>query len=679
MGSKPASLSAALATERRRAQLAEAELARLRGQLAGLHQPAAAAVASSGGQPHLQEQQQDIMQQVISISPHFICVEDAAGQIIMTNRSHEHIRRWKDNRACAVHHPAAPPATPVAGPPPSVVEFEECYPLADGETHWFHTTQSPLLRADGSYYLFTFSSDITHLKHITQLAEQSAQARQMFMANMSHEIRTPLHGIMGMVQLLSKEALTPEQADYTEILQASTENLLVVINEILDFAKIESGNIALERIPFDIAHTVRTALQSSAFAASEKGLHLIIRGLEQGLPLVAGDPHRLRQVLMNLLGNAVKFTERGTVTVTIEARRQNDQLSTTFRVADTGIGISPENLTSIFNSFQQANSSISRLYGGTGLGLAICKDLVELQGGRMEVQSEPGRGSCFAFTICYPLSDQPLVQQEPARLEPELLRGLRILFVEDNALNQLIAVALMNQWHVRADMAFNGEEALKKAQEEPYDLILMDIQMPQLDGIAATSRLQAADGPNRHTPVVAFTADALRINDETMGNFGFADFLTKPYTEQQLYSLLARVSQRAGSGPPVAAGAARAPDPKQHYDFQLLGRLANDDDFIRQLLELFIERVPRQLQELAEASERADWHTISTTAHSLKSAFGTLNIHPEAARLKKLEELAEARAPKEELLLVVAAIAAATEPFLALFTTAIAELKPASH
>ncbi len=674
----------ALSVERQRSQAAEAEVARLRAQLdaiplnaaaTGLAPPDAveelARVLGQLRQLELElEDQQDLVRQVINTSPNLISVEGADGRLIMINKSYAHVLSWLSSRS-RPHEPLAQGAAP---PLQKATDFEECYHLMNGETRWYHTTQSPLLRSDGASYLLTYSSDITDLKRATRMAEESVQAKELFMANMSHEIRTPLHGVMGLAGLLMKGPLTAEQADYVEMIQSSTQNLLVVINDVLDFAKIESGNIALEKIPFDVVKTVQDAVRSLTFKADEKGLLLRIVGLNDALPLALGDPYRLRQVLVNLVSNAIKFTEQGAVTITIDAsERAGVALPITFSVADTGMGIAAENLDHVFGSFQQANSSIPRLYGGTGLGLAICKNLVELQGGRIGVRSELGYGSCFDFTIPYTVTNEPLVKEPTDIPDADLLKDLNVLFAEDNAVNQLIAVSMLSQWQIKVDMAQNGEEAVAKAQQRKYDLILMDIQMPQMDGIEATALLRTAINPNCRTPIIALTADAIRLNSDTSQALGFTDFLTKPYTELALYKIIAQVSRRA-EGAPVADAAAEPCDVGLHYDFQMLGRLADDADFIRKMLELFIGRVPGQVRALQEALEREDWDAVSREAHILKSTFGALNIQPEVGNLKMVEELAEAKAPIGEILPFVTAVAKGTQLFSALFVDELAKL-----
>lgn len=676
------SIRVRLATERQRRKEAEAEVARLHLLLEHLTAPAVRVHSTAQNLAHITqqtelqlEQEQDLIRQVIDSSPNLVYVKDLSGKQILANKRYkqlldQHVAVEKLSDALVL-----PTAAPSALPPPAAA-YEEHYQLKDGQTLVYRTTQRPLVSSDGTHYLLTFSSDITDLKQAHQLANDLVQTEQLFMANMSHEIRTPLHGIMGLAEMLKKGELSTEQTDYLEMILYNTKNLLTVVNDVLDFTKIKSGQISLESIPFDLLKVVQHAASSFAFKTAEKGLNLHIESPSSKLPLLLGDPHRLHQILVNLISNAIKFTTHGTLTLTIAlapATQATNTVSVTIRVADTGIGISPADIDQIFNRFAQANPSITRLYGGTGLGLTICKNLVELQGGHISVRSELGQGSCFEFTIPYILSDElPVAGLEDLALEPpaDLLRGLTVLLVEDNAVNQLIAVSMLGQWKVAVEIAHNGEEALQKAFQRTYDLILMDIQMPQLDGLTATARLRQEPNPNQHTPIVAMTADAVRVYADACQQQGFTDSLIKPYSESALYKLLARVSQR-GPGQTAPAVTVQVPPlvaSGLHYDFLKLGRLATDENFIVKMLQTFVARVPVQVQLLQEAAARENWSVASRETHTLKTTFGSLNIQPTTEHLKSLEVLLASGTPHAaDAQALVVTIAQAADQFAELF------------
>ena len=654
------SLELLLNIERQRREAAEAEILRLQAQLTiAMNEPNR---ASSASNTLAAPRQPSLVHQVIDNSPNLICVEDEAGNYLLLNERYRKLSQ--EARLSPV------PVTSFE----EAVSFEECYQLPDGQTVWYHTTKTPLVQSDGSRCLVTFASEITDLKRANRLAEEAVQARQVFMASMSHELRTPLHGIMGLAELLRKGPLSDEQADYAEMIQTSTENLLVVINDILDFIKLQAGHISLENIPFDLHKTVRDAVRSLAFKMDEKGLLLRYVGFDEPLPMVQGDPHRLRQVLVNLLSNAIKFTQRGAITIAIDVSQWNNKsLPVSFSVTDTGIGIDETQLGQVFESFRQADSSIPRLYGGTGLGLTICKNLVELQQGQIGVRSTLGQGTSFYFTIPYTVSEEPPRQESVIVQQPDLLQGLTILLAEDNAINQLIAVAMLGQWQAKVDVAQNGADALVKATRTKYDLILMDVQMPQFDGLEATARLRSEPGLNQYTPIVALTADAVKVDAGSYQTLGFSDYLTKPYNESALYNILAQVSRRAPKliNQEIIINTYNT---GVHYDLKMFGRLADDEEFVGKLLEIFVNTVPSQVQALQEATDHRNWTAVIREAHHLKTTFGNFNIQNEVAQLRQIEQMAERQASRSEFQPFINAVVAATETFCAIFRQKLALL-----
>jgi len=666
------SLEAELAVERRRREIAEAEVLRLRAQL-GSKVVVHALVPTSLPFESIEQDlpyEEELVRQIIDSSPYIIYVEDEQGNCLLANQRYTQFLSMCSSPTDVQQVPFAPVVDfSVTWPlSDSVLTFEDSYLLQNGTTIWHHTTKSLLVRNNGARCLLTCAADITELKHAQQAVEDLVQTKQEFIAKLSHEIRTPLHGVMGLVELLNKSSLSAEQADYLELIEFSTKNLLVVIDDVLDFARMELGKVHLEAIAFDVLKTVQNTTRSFAVNVAEKGLQLRVDEPISRLPQLLGDPHRLHQVLVNLINNAIKFTHQGTITIALEAGEQiGEVLPITFSVTDTGIGIKSSSLDYIFDSFQQADNSIPRLYGGAGLGLTICRNLIELQGGKIGVRSELRQGSCFYFTIPYVVGERPKAN-EPVVVQPtDMLQGLAILLVEDNPINQLIAVSMLGEWQVQVDMAQNGEEAVAKAQLRKYDMILMDIQMPQQDGVAATALLRANSNPNQHTLIIALTADVLQINASSYQAQGFNDYLLKPFSEAALYELLVRVSQRA---PFMAGEVASATSPatsKRHYNLTMLGKLAVDPTFVRKLLELFISKVPGQVHALQEAVEQNDRSVVVHEAHMLKTIFGNLQIEPETEYLKKLETLAEQGTSKAELTPLIKAVAEATELLSILF------------
>ena len=414
---------------------------------------------------------------------------------------------------------------------------------------WAHT-----LTIQGSPCYLTFFLDITARRQMEEdlrqariAAEAAAQAKNEFLANVSHEIRTPMNGIIGFTQLALDTKLDAEQQDFLETVEASAQSLLSVINDILDFSKIEAGKVDLERIPFSVRECVEAACKTVVPEINRKHLQLRAEFDDDVPDALVGDPSRLRQVLLNLLGNAVKFTAEGYVRLSVKAQPAGkNRALLEFKVRDTGIGIPADQQQHLFEPFRQVDGSVTRKYGGTGLGLAISSRLARMTGGRIWVESEPGGGSSFFFTGVFSLaaltSDQPRKRGNGSVYAPP---ALSILVVEDNATSRTLArLLLANNGHA-VQVACNGLEALEIMERYRFDLVLMDVQMPEMDGFQAVREIRVREKAiHRHTPVVAMTAHAMKGDRERCLEGGMDSYISKPYEPKDLLALVARYAPR---------------------------------------------------------------------------------------------------------------------------------------
>lgn len=381
-------------------------------------------------------------------------------------------------------------------------------------------------------------------------ANEATRAKQQFLSVMSHEIRTPLNGILGAVNLLLQENPREDQLDYFKTLEFSGNHLLSLVNDILDFSKIEANRIQFERIDFNLRELVKGLMKIFAFKANDKGIELKLNVAESIPDVVKGDPMRLNQILTNLIGNAVKFTEKGEISLKINITEQHEKfLRCRFEVTDTGIGILPEKLSTIFEFFSQADTNTTRKYGGTGLGLAITRKLVELQNGTIEVLSEVNKGSSFSFELTFEVAIMAGNREVKASGNLQhSLKGIRILLVEDNKINQMIAGKFLNRWDAVVVIAENGKEALEKSLESKFDIILMDLQMPELDGYETSRLIRArADDYSLNIPIIALTASAYNEVKDGVMLSGMNDIINKPFIPDELNRIVHEYVTNQGS------------------------------------------------------------------------------------------------------------------------------------
>jgi PAS domain S-box-containing protein len=505
------------------------------------------------------QQQQAWTQRLLDALPNPIWVTDARGRVQFANAAQRALshRLARQPAAFAPAPALAPELRQVAALKQRVLAtgqeaaVELTLALDTGEPRDYHVTMCPLPQVGGAVHVLTVGTDVTALKQAQRAATAAVQAQERFLATMSHEIRTPLNGVLGMAGLLAKTPLTAEQRRHLDVVQHSGRHLLAVLNDVLDMAKIRSGQLHLEAVPVDLAYVLDTAAQTLTWQAQAKGLALEVVGFDAPLPWVHTDPMRLNQVLLNLLSNALKFTKRGRVTLHAAVRAETaTHLRVHFQVRDTGPGVALAVQEHIFDAFAQAADDTTRRFGGTGLGLAISSQLVAQLGGHLVLCSEAGRGSTFAFTLALAKCAAPAAETCPGpRGETGSLRGWRVLVVDDNAWNQELARAVLEHHGAAVDATASASAALALFEQHRYDVVLMDVHMPGMNGLEATGRLRQHPDPERAaTPVLALTADAFPAQHASYRAAGMSDVLAKPFTEAELLAKFVAVARKARLG-----------------------------------------------------------------------------------------------------------------------------------
>ena len=538
------------------------------------------------------------------------------------------------------------------------VEFEEIIEMQDGK-HILLIIKFPLINAQNKLYgISGIATDITErvmqreeLIEAKKVAENAKRLQEQFLANMSHEIRTPMNGIQGMTDLLLDTDLSDKQHDFAKTIKKSADNLVVIINDILDFSKIKAGKLTIEKIDFDLNEIVENVTAVFTHRIREKGLDFHVE-VDKSIPeVLKGDPYRLNQILINLIGNAIKFTHTGGVTVKISVLKANGrEVTLQFSISDTGIGIKNDKLNEIFESFTQASVETSRKYGGSGLGLAITRQLLELQHGTISVESEVEKGTTFHFSIpfsCSETNHSLSFRGKKLKDYHGFLKDKKFLVAEDNQVNQKVIQNVLLKAGALTDIANNGIEAINYLKEnKEYDAIIMDLQMPDMDGYAATRYIRNV--MNISTPIMAMTASALKGEKSKCIEMGMNDYLTKPFDFSLFYERIRMLLEQRPSGPSEQEMDYTVTN--ELFDLSMLEEM-DDSEYLSEILEMYLTNTPAELKELQDSVASEQFETVYKIAHKLKSSTGLLKATALFEVLVKFEETAKLKNKNELIVL----------------------------
>ena len=526
------------------------------------------------------------------------------------------------------------------------------------------------------------ATDVTALQKAKEAAEEAACLKQQFLANMSHEIRTPMNGIMGLTKILMNTMTTEEQQGYLHSIKSCSEHLMVIINDILDFSKVEAGKMTFESVPFSIGEVARESVALFNMKAAEKSIGLELN-IDPLLPIaVSGDPTRLSQVINNLISNAIKFTDQGKVELIIKPERiASSSTDIVFEVRDTGIGIREESVPFVFESFRQASSDTTRKYGGTGLGLSIVKKLIDLQDGRIEADSKYGEGTTFRFRLTFDRTDEKLLKNKEKDLSIDYsIEGKRVLLAEDNLVNQVIAKKMLKDWGAMVTAVENGEEAISILQHETFDIVLMDIQMPEMDGYTATKMIRRElNDTVKNIPIVAMTAHATSCEKDKCFTSGMDDYICKPFEPEALKKIIYTLTLNGPSSYGALSEIKREIDTTErslneitatsnttnsaqsinnmatpsnlqesikqefvHHKINLnyLKQISDGNDgFIIEMIEMFLNKTPQALEEMNEHFKSQNWNELRMIAHRIRPSFTYIGLPDLQKKLGEIERL----------------------------------------
>jgi PAS domain S-box-containing protein len=508
--------------------------------------------------------------------------------------------------------------------------------------------------------------DITEQKRIQRelidakiKAENAAKSKQQFLANMSHEIRTPLNAIIGFTKVILKTDLTTKQIEYLTAIKTSGDTLVVLINDILDLAKVDAGKMVFETVPFRLSLSISSMLHLFEPKIQEKNLELIVEYDESIPEILVGDPIRLHQIILNLVSNAVKFTAEGKIKVKIR-RLVEDEKSVTleFSVSDSGIGINADKRDKIFENFQQAHDETSRIYGGTGLGLAIVKQLVEGQGGSIHLESELGKGSTFSVVLNFKKTTGTIVlENEMTELVDTDLKNSKVLVVEDVELNQLLMRTLLDDFGFECDIADHGKMAIEKLESNTYDIILMDLQMPIMNGFQATDYIR--NTMKSSIPIIALTADVTATDIQKYRAVGMNDYVAKPIDDRKLYNKMVSILKTEREISQTKTVENENDHIGQYVDMTYLHQITKSDPKIMaEIIQVYLKQTPPIINTMRECLIDKDWKRLQAAVHKMIPSFAIMGLGEEVAiKAKKIQEQAHLLEKSSEINFLVEELA----------------------